>query len=162
VRRLLITCACLTAAVYAMRLIAARRRPPVRWQPAVTVDQPPAAEVVPLPVRAPEPEPKTAPKPVRDSERRLLELADLRRELASSVDRRALYAMAHDRGLPHHALFSMGADALLESILECEEIPPADVLPSQATAERMAAIAEEAFARHARLLADDAAALDAG
>jgi hypothetical protein len=157
------------AAAYAVRLIAARRSRPAAWQEPPAAAPSPVAEVVPLPVRAPEPpapEPiapePPAPEPVRDSERRLLELADLRRRLAAEVDRRALYAMAHDRGLPHHALFSMGPEALVEAILEREEIPPADVLRSEETAERMTAVAEDAFARHGRLLAEDSAALDAG
>jgi hypothetical protein len=146
------------AAAYAVRLIAARRGRPLPV-PATPRQDAPVAEIIPLRAREPDP---PAPTPVRESERRLLELADLRHELATRVDRRALYAMAHDRGLPHHALFSMGSEALLEAILDREEIPPPDVLPSQETVERMAAIADEAFGRHDRLLAEDAAALDAG
>ena len=160
-RRLLISCVCLLAAAYAVWLVVARNRPDA-WQVAPPVDlSPPSvaplADVVPL--QPSEAAPR--PAPVRDSERRLLELVGLRHEIATRVDRRALYAMAHDRGVPHHALFSKGSEALLEAILDREQMPPADVLPSEETLGRMAAIAEEAFARHDRLLDGDEA-LDAG
>lgn len=130
-------------------------------EPVAEAAPEPVAEVVPLPVR--EPEPAEPEPPVRDSERRLHELAALRAELIRKVDRRALYTMAHDRGLPHHSLFAMSPEQLYDAVLAAEQLPPSDVLPSAETEQHVRQIAAEAMARHERFLAEDAAsALDAG
>jgi hypothetical protein len=122
----------------------------------------PVAEVVPLPVMR-EPEPVEPEPPVRDSERRLQELTALRSELLRKVDRRALYTMAHDRGLPHHTLFAMSPEQLYDAVLAAEHLPPSDVLPSAETEQHVRQLAAEAFARHERFAAEDAASeLDAG
>ncbi len=164
-RRLLMGFVCGAVAGYALWLLAARLREQPRIEALAPPSAPPAppepvAEVVYLAV--PEPEP-AAPPPVRDSELRLRGLAALRIEILETVDRRALYTMAHDRGLPHHALFLMSSSQLLDAVLAAEELPPADVLPSIDTERRVREIAAEALARHERVLAEDAGSeLDAG
>ena len=71
--------------------------------------------------------------------------------------------MAHNRGLPHHTLFLMSSAQLLDAVLAAEELPPADVLPSVDTEQRVREIATEAFERHQWFAAQDAASeLDAG
>ena len=151
-RRLLMGFVCGAVAGYALWLLAARLREQPRIEALAPPSAPPAppepvAEVVYLAV--PEPEP-AAPPPVRDSELRLRGLAALRIEILETVDRRALYTMAHDRGL-------------LDAVLAAEELPPADVLPSIDTERRVREIAAEALARHERVLAEDAGSeLDAG
>jgi hypothetical protein len=166
VRRLLMGFVCGVVAGYALWLLAVR----LREQPRLVAFTPPAApqapiaDVVPLVVPEPEPEPEPKPEPVlRDSELRLHELAALRAELVATVDRRALYSMAHDRGLPHHTLFLMSPGQLLDAVLAAEELPPADVLPSVDTERRVREIAAEASERHRWFAARDAASeLDAG
>ncbi|MFI5048484.1 MAG: hypothetical protein ACHQEA_01300 [Gaiellales bacterium] len=167
-RRLLMGFVCGAVAGYALWVLAVRLRERPRAEafeafasPPFPPAQPePVAEVVYLAV--PEPEP-AAPPPVRDSELRLRGLAALRIEILETVDRRALYTMAHDRGLPHHALFLMSSSQLLDAVLAAEELPPADVLPSIDTERRVREIAAEALARHERVLAEDAGSeLDAG
>jgi len=96
------------------------------------------------------------------AERKLEQLAELRAQLARSVDRRALFGMARDRGLPHHQIFFMTSDQLLDAIVSAEGLPPADVLPSGYTEERMSAIAAEARLRHDEIVVAEAAELDAG
>jgi hypothetical protein len=96
------------------------------------------------------------------AERKLEQLAELRAQLARSVDRRALFGMARDRGLPHHQIFFMTSDQLLDAIVAAEGLPPADVLPSGYTEERMSAIAAEARLRHDEIVVAEAAELDAG
>lgn len=167
-RRLMMGFVCGAVLGYVLWLLVGRR-----WEePRVEVFAPPAAssappepvaEIVPLAVREPEPaEPSPAP-PVRDSELRLHQLAALRVEILETVDRRALYTMAHDRGLPHHTLFLMSSAQLLDAVLAAEELPPADVLPSVDTEQRVREIATEAFERHQWFAAQDAASeLDAG
>ncbi|MFL6040068.1 MAG: hypothetical protein ACJ740_01510 [Gaiellales bacterium] len=96
------------------------------------------------------------------AERKLEQLAELRAQLARSVDRRALFGMARDRGLPHHQIFFMTSHQLLDAIISAEGLPPADVLPSRYTEERMSAIAAEARLRHDEIVLAEAAELDAG
>ena len=105
------------------------------------------------------PELEDVPSP---AERKLEQLAELRAQLARSVDRRALFGMARDRGLPHHQIFFMTSDQLLDAIVSAEGLPPADVLPSGYTEERMSAIAAEARLRHDEIVVAEAAELDAG
>ena len=169
-RRLLMGFVCGAVAGYALWMLAVR----LREQPRLETFTPPAAppepmaDVVPLVVPEPEPEPEPRPRPglapvLRDSELRLHELAALRAELVATVDRRALYSMAHDRGLPHHTLFLMSPGQLLDAVLAAEDLPPADVLPSVDTERRVREIAAEASERHQWFVARDAASeLDAG
>ena len=167
-RRLLMGFVCGAIAGYALWLLSKRLREQPRIEafahpPAPPAPPEPVAEVVYLAVPEPEPEPAEPPPPVRDSELRLRGLAALRVEILETVERRALYTMAHDRGLPHHTLFLMGSAQLLDAVLAAEELPPADVLPSVDTERRVREIAAEALARHERLLAEDAGSeLDAG
>jgi hypothetical protein len=168
VRRLLMGFVCGAVAGYALWMLAVRLREQPRLEtftPPVAPPEP-VADVVPLVVPEPEPAPEAEPEPepvLRDSELRLHELAALRAELLATVDRRALYSMAHDRGLPHHSLFLMSSGQLLDAVLAAEELPPADVLPSADTARRVREIAAEASERHQWFAAQDAASeLDAG
>ena len=105
------------------------------------------------------PELANVPSP---AERKLEQLAELRAQLTKTVDRRALFGMARDRGLPHHQIFFMTSDQLLDAIVSAEGLPPADVLPSGHTEERMSAIAAEARLRHEEIVVAEAAELDAG
>ena len=168
-RRLMMGFVCGAVLGYVLWLLAGRRWEEPRVQafaPSERPDPPappePVAEIVPLAVREPEPAAPPA-APVRDSEQRLHQLAALRVEILETVDRRALYTMAHNRGLPHHTLFLMSSAQLLDAVLAAEELPPADVLPSVDTEQRVREIATEAFERHQWFAAQDAASqLDAG
>jgi len=168
VRRLMMGFVCGAVLGYVLWLLAGRRweEPRVEaFAPPAAPPAPPApvAEIVPLAVREPEPAAPPPATPVRDSELRLHQLAALRVEILETVDRRALYTMAHDRGLPHHTLFLMSSAQLLDAVLAAEELPPADVLPSVDTEQRVREIATEAFERHQWFAAQDAASqLDAG
>lgn len=168
-RRLMMGFVCGAVLGYVLWLLAGRRweeprveafAPPSE-RPDPFAPSEPVAEIVPLAVREPEPAAPPA-APVRDSELRLHQLAALRVEILETVDRRALYTMAHDRGLPHHTLFLMSSAQLLDAVLAAEELPPADVLPSVDTEQRVREIATEAFERHQWFAAQDASELDAG
>jgi hypothetical protein len=135
---------------------------------AAIVDQPAGraadldteGEVLAFPLQQDDgPELEDVPSP---AERKLEQLAELRAQLAGSVDRRALFGMARDRGVPHHQIFFMTSDQLLDAIVSAEGLPPADVLPSGYTEERMSAIAAEARLRHDEIVVAEAAELDAG
>jgi hypothetical protein len=171
VRRLMMGFVCGAVLGYVLWLLAGRRWEEPRVEafapPSERPDPPappePVAEIVPLAVREPEPAAPPPATPVRDSELRLRQLAALRIEILETVDRRALYTMAHDRGLPHHTLFLMSPAELLDAVLAAEELPPADVLPSVDTERRVRGIATEAFERHQWFAAQDATSeLDAG
>ncbi len=117
-----------------------------------------SGEAAPAPPAVHEP-PVTAPE---SGQERLEQLMQVRAEVVERVDRRSLFAMAHVRGLPNHQLFTMTSKQLLEAILAAEGLPPADVLPSSQTEERLRDIAAEAFRRHEQFLAEDAAHRVAG
>ena len=171
-RRLMMGFVCGAVLGYVLWLLAGRRweeprveafAPPAERPAPQPAPPEPVAEIVPLAVPEPEPAEASPAPPVRDSELRLHELAALRVEILETVDRRALYTMAHDRGLPHHTLFLMSSAQLLDAVLAAEELPPADVLPSVDTEQRVREIATEAFERHQWFAAQDAASqLDAG
>jgi hypothetical protein len=96
------------------------------------------------------------------AEQKLEELAEIRAGLVSNIDRRALFAMARDRGLPHYQIFFMTSKQLLDAIIDTEGLPPFDVLPSTYTEERMDAIAAEAHRRHEQIMIAEAAERHAG
>ena len=109
------------------------------------------------------PESAHEPPPAPDAgQERLEQLLRVRADVVERVDRRSLFAMAHVRGLPNHELFTMTSKQLLEAILAAEGLPPADVLPSPQTEQRIRDIAVEAFQRHEQFLAEDAADRVAG
>jgi hypothetical protein len=97
-----------------------------------------------------------------EAELALERLVRVRADVVARVERRPLFAMAHERGLPNHELFTMSSEQLLDAILEAEGLPPADVLPSPHSEDRMMAVADEAYRRHEEYLAEEAAERDAG
>lgn len=118
------------------------------------------ADVVSLASRdEPPPDREAAPY---DSQGTLDELSQLRANVVEGVDRRPLFAMAQARGLPNHELFSMSSEQLLDAILAAEGLPPADVLPSQESADQIRSVMSEAFQRQDEFAAAEAAQLDAG
>jgi hypothetical protein len=92
---------------------------------------------------------------VDEAEELLVELTHIRRDVVERVDREPLFAMAEQRGVPFFRLFFMTKPELFEAVLEAEGVPPADVLPSAASAERVRILAAEALA-----LQSEAASLD--
>jgi hypothetical protein len=98
----------------------------------------------------------------REAELALERLVRVRADVVARVERRPLFLMAHERGLPNHKLFTMTPEQLLDAILEADGLPPADVLPSPQTEERVMAVAAEAHRRHEEYLAEEAAERDAG
>ena len=97
-----------------------------------------------------------------DPDQLLEELAAVRAEVVDRVERRPLFVMAEQRGVPYFRLFFMTKPELFEAVLEAEGIPPADVRPSPETAERVRALAAEALRRHAEIAAEEAAEAKAG
>jgi hypothetical protein len=96
---------------------------------------------------------------VPDPDQLLDELARLRAEVVERVERRPLFVMAEQRGVPYFRLFFMTKPELFAAVLEAEGIPPADVRPSPETAERVRELAAEAFRRHDEIAAEEAADL---
>jgi hypothetical protein len=181
-RRFLIVCLCLFTVGFALLLVLATRERAAddRLQqvdpepqaddtgPAEVederVEQPVPADVVALADRAVR-TPDSDPEPDRaggEAELALERLVSVRADVVAKVERRPLFVMAHERGLPNHELFTMTSEQLLEAILEAEGLPPADVLPSPQTEERVMAVAAEAHRRQEEYLAEEAAERDAG
>jgi hypothetical protein len=98
-------------------------------------------------------EPDEADEPGPDQ--LLEELARLRSDVVERVERRPLFVMAEQRGVPYYRLFFMTKQELFEAVLEAEGVPPADVRPSPETAERVRALAAEAFRRDDEIAAED-------
>ena len=171
-RRLVIVFLCLTIAGCVAVLLAARSRRSRAaehlGEPNLDVDgeaadrtPPPAgdADVVSLAYRN---EPPPEREPPYDGQRALEELTQLRADVVAGVDRRPLFAMAQSRGLPNHELFTMSSDQLLDAILHAEGLPPADVRPSQESAEGIRSVMSEALHRQQEFAAEQAAQFDAG
>ncbi|MDX6547420.1 MAG: hypothetical protein QOG33_970 [Gaiellales bacterium] len=175
-RRFLIVCLCLATFGCVVLLLAGRSRGAGRLQrvdPDVETrdaepdeveeegaGQPVAVDTATLPDpadRAPDPD-----LAGREAELALERLVQVRADVAASVERSALFLMARDRGLPNHELFTMTPEQLLDATLEAEGLPPADVLPSPQTEERVMAVAAEAYRRHEEYLAERAPERDAG
>jgi hypothetical protein len=97
-----------------------------------------------------------------DPDALLEELARLREDVVEQVERRPLFVMAEQRGVPYYRLFFMTKPELFEAVLEAEGIPPADVRPSPETAERVRALVAEALRRHEEIAAEEAAEAKAG
>jgi hypothetical protein len=116
----------------------------------------PAGDVVHAARRA------TAPPAVQDDGDRLLaELTQLRAEVIERVERRPLFMMAEQRGVPYFRLFFMTKPELFEAVLEAEGVPPADVRPSPQTVAQLRTIAAEAYRRHEEIAAEEAAQVGA-
>ena len=58
------------------------------------------------------------------------------------------------RGVPYFQLFFMDRQGLFEAVLEAEDLPPHDVMPSPQSAARIKEIADEAFRLHEDMLAE--------
>src|SRR3954447_9285399 len=97
-----------------------------------------------------------------DPDQLLDELARLRADVVDRVERRPLFVMAEQRGVPYFRLFFMTKTELFQAVLDAEGIPPADVRPSAETADRVRALAAEAFRRHEEIAAEEAAEMKAG
>ena len=175
-RRLLIISLCLAGLGLLVWML---RRPPAGGSPDPLVEeappepsfepQPPEAEREdhmpadagpgPVPdVRRGEAEPAGRPDP----DELLEELARLREDVVERVERRPLFVMAEQRGVPYFRLFFMTKPELFQAVLDAEGIPPADVRPSPETAERVRALVAEALRRHAEIAAEEAAEAKAG
>ena len=176
-RRFLIVCLCVFTVGCVLLLVVGRGRAPAdRLQPVEPdseeneaglaeveeegAGQPVSGEVVTLPDRASRtPDPERTPREAELAQERLVQV---RADVLTRVERAPLFAMARERGLRNHNLFMMSSEQLLDAILEAEGLPPADVLPSAHTEERVMAVAAEAHRRHEEYLADEAAERDAG
>jgi hypothetical protein len=141
---------------------------PADWEPEAAEQPRPQPE--PVAAREPEPEPEpappaddvVAPPAAEDGERLLAELAQIRAEVVERVERRPLFVMAEQRGVPYFRLFFMTKPELLEAILEAEGVPPADVRPSPVSAARVRAVVAEAYRRDQEIAAEEAAEVGAG
>jgi hypothetical protein len=102
------------------------------------------------------------PEGEADPDALLDELARLREDVVERVERRPLFVMAEQRGVPYYRLFFMTKPELFEAVLDAEGIPPADVRPSPETAERVRALVAEALRRHEEIAAEEAAEAKAG
>ncbi len=92
-----------------------------------------------------------------DGEQLMVELAQIRAELPERVERRPLFVMAEQRGVPYFRLFSKSKQELFEAVLEAEGLPPHDVHPSPESAARIREIVAEALRRHEQIAAEEAA-----
>jgi len=175
-RRLLIITLCLLGLGLLVWML---RRPPAGHAPDPLVEeappepsyepQPPEAERdAPVPVDAgPGPVPdvrqgaaEAAAEPEPDA--LLEELARMREDVVERVERRPLFVMAEQRGVPYFRLFFMTKQELFQAVLDAEGIPPADVRPSPETADRVRALVAEALRRHEEISAEEAAEAKAG
>jgi hypothetical protein len=170
VRRFLIITLCLFGVGVLALLLMRQARIPAPGVPEAADPEPEVAEEPqpePEPVAA-EPEPDhpaddvVAPPVAEDGERLLAELAQIRAEVAERVERRPLFMMAEQRGVPYFRLFFMTKQELLEAILEAEGVPPADVRPSAASAARVREVAAEAYRRDQEIAAEEAAEVGTG
>src|SRR3954447_23122885 len=124
--------------------------------------QPPEAETGPL-AGDPGPVPDVrGGEADADPDGLLEDLARLRDDVVERVERRPLFVMAEQRGVPYFRLFFMTKPELFQAVLDAEGIPPADVRPSAETADRVRALAAEAFRRHEEIAAEEAAEMKAG
>lgn len=165
-RRLLIIMLCLVGLGLLVWML---RRAPAGGTPDPLVEEePPEPSFEPQP-----PEPESAVQPrdadpglvpdVREGPDQLLEeLSQLRAEVVERVERRPLFVMAEQRGVPYFRLFFMTKPELFEAVLDAEGVPPADVRPSPETAERVRALAAEAFRRNDEIAAEEADEIKAG
>jgi hypothetical protein len=96
---------------------------------------------------------------VGDREQILAELAQIRADVVERVERRPLFVMAEQHGVPHFRLLSMTKQELFEAVLEAEGLPPNDVMPSLQSAERIKEIADEALRLHEKIQAEETAHL---
>ena len=146
----------------------------LRRAPAGGVPDPLVEEEPPEPSFEPQPPEAESAAPTRDADPGLVpdvregpdqllqELSQLRAEVVERVERRPLFVMAEQRGVPYFRLFFMTKPELFEAVLDAEGIPPADVRPSPATAERVRALAAEAFRRNDEIAAEEANEIKAG
>jgi hypothetical protein len=174
VRRFLIITLCLFGVGVLALLLMRQARVPAPGMPAAADPEPEVAEEPqpepvaeqPEPVAEPEPDHPAddvvAPPAAEDGERLLAELAQIRAEVVERVERRPLFVMAEQRGVPYFRLFFMTKPELLEAILEAEGVPPADVRPSPASAARVRAVVAEAYRRDQEIAAEEAAEVGAG
>jgi hypothetical protein len=174
VRRFLIITLCLFGVGVLALLLMRQARVPAPGMPAAADPEPEVAEEPqpepvaeqPEPVAEPEPDHAAddvvAPPAAEDGERLLAELAQIRAEVAERVERRPLFMMAEQRGVPYFRLFFMTKQELLEAILEAEGVPPADVRPSAASAARVREVAAEAYRRDQEIAAEEAAEVGTG
>ena len=91
-----------------------------------------------------------------DREKILAELAQIRADVVERVERRPLFVMAEEHGVPHSRLFFMNKHELFEAVLDAEGLPPNDVVPSLQSAERIKELAAEAFRLHEKIEAEEA------
>lgn len=82
-------------------------------------------------------------------------LARIRADVVERVERRPLFVMAQQRGVPYFQLFFMDRQGLFEAVLEAEDLPPHDVMPSPQSAARIKEIADEAFRLHEEMAAEE-------
>jgi len=124
--------------------------------------QPPEAETAPLDAGSGTVPDVRGDAADADPDELLEELARLRADVVERVERRPLFVMAEQRGVPYFRLFFMTKPELFEAVLDAEGVPPADVRPSPETAERVRTLAAEAFRRHDEIAAEEAAEMKAG
>jgi hypothetical protein len=91
----------------------------------------------------------------RERDQLMSELAQIRAEVAERVDRRPLFMLAQQRRVPYFQLFFMTKQEIFEAVLEAEDLPPHDVIPSQQSAHRVRAIAAEAFRLQEKIGAEE-------
>ena len=169
-RRFLIVCLCLATFGCVLLLLARRSRGPGRLQrvdpeAGAGAEEQGVERLVPIDTATltdHADRPADPDRSAREAELALERLVQVRADVAASVERSALFLMARDRGLPNHELFSMTPEQLLDATLEADGLPPADVLPSPQTEERVMAVAAEAYRRHEEYLAEQAAQPNAG
>jgi hypothetical protein len=175
-RRFLIITLCLFGVGVLALLLMRQSRLPAPDRPEAAEPEPEPDEA-PEPEEAPEPQPEpaaeqpaadhpaddvVAPLAAEDGERLLAEVAQIRADVVERVERRPLFAMAEQRGVPYFRLFFMTKPELLDAILEAEGVPPADVRPSPASAARVREIAAEAHRRDQEIAAEEAAEVGTG
>jgi len=165
-RRLLIITLCLVGLGLLVWML---RRAPAGGVPDPLVDEePPEPSFEPRPPEAEsaaptrDADPGLVPDVREDPDQLLQELSQLRAEVVERVERRPLFVMAEQRGVPYFRLFFMTKPELFEAVLDAEGVPPADVRPSPETADRVRALAAEAFRRNDEIAAEEANEIKAG
>ena len=162
-RRLLIITLCLAGIGLLVWML---RRAPSRGTPDPLVEEePPEPSFEPQPPEAESAvhvDPGLVPDVREGPDQLLEELSQLRAEVVERVERRPLFVMAEQRGVPYFRLFFMTKPELFEAVLDAEGVPPADVRPSPETADRVRALAAEAFRRNDEIAAEEADEIKAG